>query len=75
MVNDGGLATYGINYTILGKETGKMAAQVLNGTDPGTIPVMTIKDVKIYINEKTADKIGVTFPQAVLDNAIVLGEE
>ena len=75
MVNDGGLATYGINYTILGKETGKMAAQVLNGTEPGTIPVMTIKDVKIYINEKTADKIGVTFPQAVLDNAIVLGEE
>lgn len=75
MVNDGGLATYGINYTVLGQETGKMAAKVLNGTDPGTIPVMTIKDVKIYINQKTAEKIGVTFPQEVLDKAIVLGEE
>ncbi|MDD4566202.1 MAG: ABC transporter substrate-binding protein [Eubacteriales bacterium] len=74
MVNDGGLATYGINYTILGQETGKMAAQVLNGTDPGTIPVLTIKDVKIYINKNTAAQIGVTFPQAVLDNATVLGE-
>jgi len=75
MVNDGGLATYGINYTILGQETGKMAAQVLNGTDPGTISVLTIKDVKIYINQNTADEIGVTFPQTVLDKATVLGEE
>lgn len=74
MVNDGGLATYGINYTILGQETGKMAAQVLNGTDPGTIPVMTMKDMDIYVNQKTADAIGVTFPQDVLAEATVLGE-
>lgn len=74
MVNDGGLATYGINYTILGQETAKMAAQVLNGADPGTIPVMTMKDMNIYINQKTADQIGVTFPQSVLDKATVLGE-
>lgn len=75
MVNDGGLATYGINYTILGSETGKMAAQVLNGTNPGTIPVMTMTDMKIYINQNTADAIGVTFPQSVLNKATVLGEE
>jgi len=75
MVNDGGLATYGINYTVLGKETGKMAAQVLNGTAPGTIPVMTMKDMDIYINQNTADEIGVTFPQSVLDKATVLGNE
>jgi ABC-type uncharacterized transport system, periplasmic component len=74
MVKDGGLATYGINYKILGQETGKMAAKVLNGTDPGTIPVMTMKDMDIYINKNTADKIGVTFPQTVLDKATVLGE-
>lgn len=74
MVNDGGLATYGINYTILGEETGKMAAQVLNGTDPGTIPVMTMTDMDIYVNQKTADAIGVTFPQDVLEKATVLGQ-
>lgn len=74
MVNDGGLATYGINYKILGKETGKMAANVLNGTDPGTIPVMTMKDMDVYINQNTAEKIGVAFPQSVLDKATILGE-
>ncbi len=75
MVNDGGLATYGINYTILGRETGKMAAQVLNGANPGTIPVMTMQDMDIYINQNTAAEIGVTFPKSVLDKAVVLGEE
>lgn len=74
MVNDGGLATYGINYTVLGKETGKMVAQILNGANPGSIPVMTMKDMDIYINPQTAEKIGVTFPQEVLDKATVLGE-
>ena len=74
MVNDGGLATYGINYTVLGQETGKMVAQVLNGTDPGTIPVMTMKDMNIYINQNTAEKISVTFPQSVIDKATILGE-
>ena len=33
MVKDGGLATYGIDYTVLGKETAKMVAQVLGGAD------------------------------------------
>ena len=28
MVQDGGLATYGIDYTVLGKETGKMVAEI-----------------------------------------------
>ena len=74
MVNDGGLATYGINYTTLGYESGKMAARVLNGEAPGSIPVLTIEDVEIYINENTASQIGVSFPQAVLDKATILGE-
>lgn len=74
MVNDGGLATYGINYTTLGHETGKMAVKVLNGENPGSIPVLKIEDVQIYINENTAAQIGVTFPQDVLSEATVLGE-
>lgn len=74
MVNDGGLATYGINYAVLGVETAKIVAQVLNGADPGTIPVMTMKDMDIYINKNTAEQIGVSFPKSVLDKATILGE-
>lgn len=69
MVKDGGLATYGINYTVLGKETALMAADVLNGKKAGDIPVKSMTDMDIYLNQKTADTIGVTLPADVLSKA------
>jgi len=69
MVKDGGLATYGINYTILGQETGNMAVEILNGKNPGDIPVKTMTDMDIYVNAATAEAIGVTIPEAILSEA------
>jgi len=69
MVEDGGLATYGINYIVLGQETAHMAAEILNGKNPGEIPVRTISDVQVYINKATADAIGVTIPEDVMQEA------
>ena len=74
MVADGGLATYGIDYTVLGKETGAMVAKVLGGEAPADIPVEKMSDMSVYINQKTAEAIGVEFPQSVLDKAQVLRE-
>ncbi|MEN6313215.1 MAG: ABC transporter substrate-binding protein [Clostridiaceae bacterium] len=69
MVQDGGLATYGINYTVLGQETANMAVKILNGKKPGEIPVKTIKDVEIYVNNDTAKAIGITIPADVIKEA------
>lgn len=69
MVKDGGLATYGINYIVLGQETAKMAAEILNGKKPGDIPVKSMTDMDIYLNQKTADTIGITIPEDVLQKA------
>jgi putative ABC transport system substrate-binding protein len=69
MVKDGGLATYGINYVILGQETADMAVEILNGKKPGDIPVKTITDVEIYLNMKTAEAIGIDIPAEVLNEA------
>ena len=33
-----------------------------------------MSDMSVYINQKTAEAIGVEFPQSVLDKAQVLGE-
>lgn len=75
MVADGGLATYGINYTVLGQETGEMAAEIINGKKPGDMPVKTMKDMDIYVNKKTAEAIGITIPEDVLKEAAqVFGE-
>lgn len=69
MVKDGGLATYGVNYASLGKETGDMAAQILNGSKAGDIPVKTIKDYEIFVNQATADSIGVKLSEQILQKA------
>lgn len=73
MVADGGLATYGIDYTVLGKETAKMAAQVLAGADTAAMPVVKMSDMQVYINNSTAAALGIQIPQSVADRASVLG--
>lgn len=75
MVKDGGLATYGINYEILGKETAKMAVEVLKGKNPGEIPVKLMTEMNIYVNSDTAANLGVNIPDEVLSKATVLGGE
>ncbi|MEA4924733.1 MAG: ABC transporter substrate-binding protein [Syntrophomonadaceae bacterium] len=74
MVKDGGLATYGINYTILGQETAKMAVAILKGQKAGDIPVKTMTDMDIYVNKDTAAAIGITIPDDVLKQAKVFGK-
>lgn len=69
MVADGGLATYGIDYTVLGKETAKMVADVLEGADPATMAVKKMSDMSVYVNTDTAKEIGVKIPSSVLDKA------
>lgn len=75
MVKDGGLATCGVNYTDLGKETGDMAVEILNGKNPGEMPVRTMAKMDIYLNQATAKAIGVTIPDDVVKEAAqVFGE-
>lgn len=71
MVMDGGLATYGINYEILGAKTGEMVTAILNGSAPGSIDVETMSDMNIYINTDTAKKIGVTIPESIMKKATI----
>ncbi len=69
MVADGGLATYGIDYTVLGKETATMVADILEGANPATMAVKKMSDMSVYVNTDTAKAIGVEIPKAVLDKA------
>jgi putative ABC transport system substrate-binding protein len=75
MVKDGGLATYGVNYTTLGQETAKMVAEILKGTKSGDIPVKSMSDVEIYLNKDTAAAIGINIPDDVMAEAVqIFGE-
>ncbi len=74
MVTDGGFATYGINYDILGRETASMVAKVLKGAKPGDIPVKLMTDMNIYINVATAKAIGIEIPAEIKAKATLLGK-
>lgn len=64
MAEDGGTATYGLNYYDLGKQTGKMAYRVLvKRQKPQTLPVETAKHLHLYVNRANAKSIGLKADQ------------
>ncbi|MGJ1012289.1 ABC transporter substrate-binding protein [Enterococcus casseliflavus] len=59
-VDDGALATYGIDYKSLGIQTGKLAAKILNGdAEPATTPVETADNLELVVNEEMAAALGI----------------
>lgn len=73
MVEQGGLATVGINQFDLGIQTGKMAADILSGkAKPATTPIYTFKTGDIIINEKQAAKLGISIPENIKSKATII---
>ena len=62
MVEAGGLATEGIDYYELGKQTGEMAIKVLKGEKPNTLAIKTLEKTELVINMKTLNALGLTLP-------------
>lgn len=68
MVYDGGLATVGIDYAELGKETARQAIRVLNGEDVSDIPVKVFDtDLNTYVNTDTAAALEIMIPTQILN--------
>lgn len=59
-VETGGLTTFGIDYTSLGKQTGLMAAKILDGeATPSEMSVETAQDLSLVVNEEMAEALGI----------------
>jgi putative ABC transport system substrate-binding protein len=68
MVNEGGLATLGIDYYELGKQTAAMAVKVMEGADPATMPIeFATGNSEVTINKDTVDALGLTVPDTYAD--------
>ncbi len=66
----GCLASEGVDYITLGKETGYMAAQVLRGERKASeMEYQTISESYLYLNSAVAEKLGIEIPQSMLDRA------
>lgn len=65
MVDRGALATIGIDYYKLGKQTAEMALRVLKGEKPQEMPVEGQKDMDLVLNMKAAKAMKVTIPEDI----------
>ena len=59
MVQDGGLATNGINYKDLGVQTGKMAVKILKGKAVKDVAVESPAKVSVVVNKKIAKALNI----------------
>ncbi len=73
-VNRGTIATVGFDYYDVGVQTADVVARVLEGEDPGTIPVSFASGSELAVNPAAAEAMGVTLPDAVLERASVVVE-
>ncbi len=65
----GALASLGMDYYKLGLQTGVIVGRILKGEKPSNIPVETLKDLDLFINEATAQKLGIKIDPELLKSA------
>jgi putative ABC transport system substrate-binding protein len=70
-VKNGCVASEGIDYIALGKQTGAMAAKVLKGEAKASeLNYETINEYKLYINNDVLANFGLSVPDSLADGAI-----
>ncbi len=76
MVEQGGLATIGVNQYDLGVQSGEMVADILDGdTEPDTTPVYTFDTGDVIINEEQAEELDIELPDSITEDATYVEEE
>ena len=70
MVRAGVLASIAVDYYTLGKMTGAMGADILDGKKkPADMPIQSQKAEKVLVNLKTAETMGIQIPEDILKTA------
>lgn len=75
-VKNGCLASEGLDYIALGKQTGAMAAKVLKGEAKASdLKFEVCEGANLYINTQAASDLGITFPENYTADAAEIFEE
>jgi putative ABC transport system substrate-binding protein len=67
--DSGGLMSYGADTPYQCRQAADYVAMILKGANPGNLPVLQATVYQFKLNLKTADAIGITFPNALLAQA------
>lgn len=65
----GAIAAVGVNYSDLGKQTGRMVVRILKGEKPGAIASETSDNLELFVNPGAAEKQGVTLNEDFIKSA------
>ncbi|WP_320169911.1 ABC transporter substrate-binding protein [Maridesulfovibrio sp.] len=69
-VKRGTVAALAVDYYRMGLQTADMAARILSkNAKPAEMPVETLQNLRLFVNEKAAAEMGVAIPREVLDRA------
>lgn len=71
-VTRGALATVGLDYYLLGRQTGAMAICILQGANPEQTPIEFQKEISLVINKSAAKRMGVAIPKELLEDAVIV---
>lgn len=72
LVADGGFATVGVDYTVLGRQVAAMVKKVVDGEKISNIPAETLSEYATIVNASTAEKIGVKLTEEQLKKFQIL---
>lgn len=62
-VENGALATVGLDYYELGRLSAKQAVRILNGENPGDMPIEYQTNFELTVNEDTLAGLGIQLPE------------
>ncbi len=68
-VKRGAVAALGVNYYDLGKKTGDVVFQILNGKKAGEIPSARMETLDLFLSKKNAAAEGITLPEELIKQA------
>ncbi len=68
-VTSGGLMSYGVDFVDMFRRAASFVDRILNGANPGELPIQEPTKVELVINRKAAKAIGLPIPPAILARA------